>query len=227
MQPSYLPWVGYFALMDQVDIFVFLDSVQFDRRSWQQRNRIKILSGMQMLTVPVFKKGFRDQCIADVRIDRTTDFAKKHIRTISMAYTKAPFFKQYEEDIFNVISERFEKLADLTTSLILKIQDILGIECRCVNSKDLNEKGSKAELLANICERLDGKTYISPVGSKVYLEQSDSFKRGGIEVKYNNFKNPVYNQLGGEFIPYMSVIDLIFNEGPKSIEIIRKGIVME
>lgn len=94
-----------------------------------------------------------------------------------------------------------------------------------MNSKDMNEEGSKAELLANNCEKLDSKTYISPVGSKVYLKQSDSFKRRGIEVKYNNFRNPVYNQLGGEFIPYMSVIDLIFNEVPKSIEIIHKGIV--
>src|SRR3954447_20658722 len=100
MQPTYLPWVGYLDLIDRVDCFVFLDDVQFARRSWQQRNRIKTAAGEQMLTVPVHKKGLRDQTIAEAQIDWESEFADKHCRAMELAYARAPHFKLFSSELF-------------------------------------------------------------------------------------------------------------------------------
>lgn len=224
MQPTYLPWMGYFALMDQVDEFVFLDSVQFTRRSWQQRNRIKSPQGEHCLTIPVFKKGLRDQLIKDVVIDKSSDYARDHMMTIKLSYAQAPYFKEYHQEIFSIFERGHERLADLTIDLIVRLKDVLGIKTKCLKSSDLNIDGKKDGLLSDICLHLKVDHYVSPVGSKVYLLDSPEFTDKHIQVSYNEYQHPEYHQLFGSFLPYMSVIDLLFNEGPKSLEIIRSGI---
>ena len=225
MQPTYLPWIGYFSLMEQVDTFVFLDSVQFARRSWQQRNRIKTAHGLQMLTVPVVKKDRYEQKIKDAEIESTANFSKDHIRAIQTSYAKSHFYKEYSPRIFLILEKSPVKLSALTRGLILTLKDILGIKCPCVCSSDLEITGAKDELLANICARLSADVYLSPVGSKVYLDDSLALPKKNIKLLYNNFNHPTYKQLSGDFVPFLSVIDLIFNEGPRSLDIIRAGIL--
>jgi len=225
MQPTYLPWMGYYALMDQVDVFVFLDSVQFAKRSWQQRNKIKTTNGEQWLTVPVVSKSLRDQRIDEVKIDYGSAFIKKHIGTIEMAYKKARYYTQYSDRIFAILNRNYPYLSELNVAIIEEIKDILGIEIEFIRSSSLACRGTKAELLADICQQLRADTYISPPGSQGYLEQSTAFQERGIRVKYNDYQHPVYEQLHGSFLPYMSIIDLFFNEGEKSLEIIRQGIM--
>jgi len=223
MQPAYLPWLGYFALMDRVDTFVYLDSVQFDRRSWQQRNRIKTARGAQMLTVPVKKKGLREQRINEVLLDEGPHHINKHITAISRAYAKAPFYGTYSEALFTAMRQPREKLCDLTIACIDAIRTLLGIRCSFVKSSGIGVRGAKAELLANICRALSADAYISPVGSRAYLEASTAFAENNISVAYNEYTHPVYRQLHGAFIPFLSVVDLLFNEGPASLDIIRSG----
>ena len=224
MQPTYLPWLGYFALMDRVDVFVFLDSVQFDRRSWQQRNRIKGANGPQMLTVPVYKKGLRDQEIADVRINHDFGFPEKHVRAIERCYARAPYFDRYSAELFAIMQRSSDLQADLNIDLIGWIAGQLGIAPRCLRSRTLGAGGNKADLLADICRCLEADCYVSPPGSRGYLENSDAFERLAIPVVYNEYDHPTYPQLHGTFVSHLSVVDLMFNAGPDSLEIIRRGL---
>ncbi len=221
MQPTYLPWIGYFALMKSVDVFIILDSVQFSKRSWQQRNQIKTESGAKWLTVPVISKGKKDQLIADVKIDYSSKFPESHINMIEQNYRKSPFFSDFSEVFFNVLREKHEYLSHLSIDLILLIRELLGIKTIIKYSSDFLTKGSKDELLAELCEHVGATEYISPPGSKVYLDDSDSFIKRNIPVKYFNYKHINYPQLHGEFIQYMSVIDLLFNYGPQSKNILK------
>lgn len=224
MQPAYLPWLGYFSLMDCVDYFVFLDSVQFDRRSWQQRNRIKASSGSLWLTVPVQKKGKSEQNICDTLIDGERSFEQNHMTTISHAYAKAPHFASSRDALFEVLKTPHDRLVDLTIGLCQTIAETLAVTPNFMRSSELDCTGSKDELLAKICEALNADMYISPMGSFNYLHASPSFADREIEIFYNDYQHPEYSQLHGPFEPYMSVIDLLFNEGPKSANIIRSGL---
>jgi len=225
MQPTYLPWLGYFALMDRVDTFVFLDSVQFAKRSWQQRNRIKTANGEVMLTIPVQNEGIRNCIIKEVRINKEENFIAKHVETIRRAYIKAPFYSLYANELFLCLDKENDSLCSLTTSLILKIKEFLGVKSEIIFSSDMDISGKKDELLADICVKLSAKRYISPVGSKVYLDRSESFAKRNIDILYNEYTHPIYTQLYGEFVPYMAIIDLLFNEGPDSLRIIKQGCI--
>ena len=223
MQPTYLPWMGYFDLMDQGDIFVLLDSVQFDKRSWQQRNRIKAPNGELLLTVPVLSKGKRDQRICEVQIDQTSNFAEKHVKTIEHYYSKAPFFGKYIDEFATVLRKRHQHLAELTIELIDWLRETIGIETRLIRSSSLGVEGAKVELLIATCKSVGAERYLSPLGSKAYIDENNIFPQNNLELKYQNFEHPKYAQLHGDFIPYMSVIDLLFNEGQRSLEIVRRG----
>ena len=223
MQPTYLPWCGYFGLMHAVDVFVLLDSVQFARRSWQQRNQIKGANGAQWLSVPVLSKGKRDQLISDVEIDKTDNFASAHRKTIEMSYGKTAFFKAYADELLPLLDNPSPRLADLTMSLILWLKSQLGITTQVLRSSELTGSGAKGELLASLCQGLGASTYISPPGSKDYLDETDAFEKIGVPVKYYEFKHPQYPQPFGDFIPYMSTIDMLFNCGDRSLSLIQSG----
>lgn len=224
MQPTYFPWLGYFAMMDRVSEFIFLDSVQFAARSWQQRNRIKTANGELMLTVPVSKKGKREQLISEVEIAYSSDFPDKHVKAVTMAYRRAPYFDKYAPDIFAVLEKKHLRLADMTIELIKHVQGLLGIQCRVLRSSELDVAGNKAELLAQICDSRGAQVYLSAPGSRDYIIESDAFSRRRIDVVYHEYLHPVYKQLYGEFAPYMAVVDVLMNEGPASADIIRGGI---
>lgn len=223
MQPTYLPWIGYFGLMQSVNLFILLDSVQFARRSWQQRNQIKTANGQAWLTVPVQSKGKRDQLIRDVEIDRSRNFLRSHIMALELNYKKAPYFDAYFPQIQSLLVEDHQYLIDLLVGPINWIKDSLGITTPIRRSSEFQAVGSNAELLAALCDEVGATKYISPPGSKDYLNESDAFSKRNIPLKYFNFLHPQYPQRFGEFLPYMSVVDLLFNCGPESINIIKNS----
>ena len=202
---------------------MFLDSVQFDKRSWQQRNRIKVPSGELMLTVPVITKGRFDQKIYDVMIDISQKFETKHFNSICSNYKKSRYFEFLVVDLEEIFNSEINKLADLNIRLIEWLSSKLGANTKFVCSSKLDAIGSKTELLVNICNEINANHYLSPSGSKKYIDENNLFVKSGIKLSYQNYKHPTYNQLFGDFIPYMSVIDLLLNEGKKSLEIIRRG----
>lgn len=223
MQPTYMPWVGYFAMMDSVDLFVFLDNVQFARRSWQQRNRILSNNGELMLTVPVSKKGRRDQLISEVEIVDDSDALERHRRSIENAYRKAPYFERYAGDFFATLATKRRFLADLNIDLITWFADTFGIRTPTKRASDIEADGQKAELIGALCAALEADGYVSAPGSRGYLEEGDALARRGIGVRYFDYGCAPYRQTREGFVPYLSAIDLLFNMGPQSLDVIRLG----
>ena len=221
MQPTYLPWSGYFGLMQSVDVFVLLDTVQFARRSWQQRNKIKTARGEQWLSVPVRSRNRLEQLIRDVELDDGVNFAAKHTRSIELNYQKACFFNNYASAVLSLLNDSGPLLTDLTIGLITELKAQLKIETKIVRASELNGKGRKADLLASLCQQLGASTYVSPLGSQQYLLESNAFKDIKTPVRYFRFNHPVYDQLYGDFIPNLSVIDMLFNCGDDSGSLIK------
>ncbi len=222
MQPTYLPWIGYFDLMDQADVFVFLDSVQFEKRSWQSRNRIKGPNGEMLLTIPVINKGKFDQKIADVEIQVTSGFPKDHVKAIEYNYRRAPFFKAYASGLTEILSGK-TNLSELNIAVIQWARDILGIRAELVRSSEMGFSSAKADLLVNICEKVGAQIYLSPLASRDYIQDGKAFEERSIQLYYHKFEHPEYVQQFGAFIPFMSCVDLILNHGSESMGIIRRG----
>ena len=228
MQPTFLPWIGYFAMIDRVEDFVFLDSVQFSKRSWQQRNQIFSLNGPIWLTVPIISKGKSDQLIKDTKIDNSREWARKVHNSLTSSYSNTKFFKKYRGPIFESINQNIENISDLNINLIKVIMDQLGMNgTKFYRSSELSSEGSKAELLSNICVELGKNEYLSAPGSKEYISESRDFEQRSIEVKYHDYKHPEYDQGKKEFRSHLSIVDLLFNEGDKALEILRSGVVYE
>lgn len=223
-QPTYLPWCGYFDLIDQVDRFVILDSVQFEKQSWQHRNRIKTSTGLQWLTVPVCFRGHFGQLIREVEI-REPGFAHKHLRSLEVNYHRARYFDFYFPELAGLlISHAKSRLVDLTIPLLEWFCSKLQIKACFVRSSMMAAKGKRTELLANICVELGATEYLSPVSSAEYLlDEIDVLTGRDIEVTFHHYEHPEYQQLFVPFVPYASVLDLLFNEGPRAREIIRSG----
>ncbi len=224
-QPTYLPWLGYFDIMDQVDIFVLLDNVQFVRRSWQQRNRIKTRRGLDWLTVPVLVRGRFGQLITQVEISQP-DFWRKHVRTLEVNYGKSAYFSDYFPGLLSVFEcgDPWVHLVDLNIKLIEWLSGALGVRTPTVRSSNLPVEGKRSGLLAAICRSVGANEYLSPIGSASYLlEEIEEFEDGVIKVLFHNYTHPTYNQLFSPFLAFASSIDVLFNEGPRSMEIIRSG----
>lgn len=228
MQPTFNPWIGYFDLIDYVDTFVFLDTVQLARRSWQIRNKLKINNSEFMFTIPIVKEKSRDELlIKDAQISYTQfDFRDKLLNHIKQNYKKAPFFNELIEDISNIIKHETIYLAEHNINFIIAVSKMLDLKTSFVKASDLSGiSGAKGDLIFNICENLNSSTYVSALGSKEYLQNNqEDFDKALIRLEYQYYQHPNYEQVGADFIPYLGVLDLLFNEGVvKSKEIILKG----
>jgi len=228
MQPTYLPWLGYFDLMDQADVFVFLDNVQFARRSWQQRNRIRGPKGLQWLSVPVKKRGRYHRDIRSTKIVKDGRFPTKHLRALEYSYKGAPHFKDYFPGIRDILMFYSESLADTNTRLVFNLVDALGIEFgegeKWKLASELEPEGKRSDLLADICRKVGADTYLSPTGAMIYLiHEREPFEKAGVSVRIHQYVHPTYRQQWEPFLPHASTVDLLFNEGPRSLEIIRSG----
>ena len=225
MQPTFLPWLGYFSLIDKVDEFIFLDNVQFDKRSWQQRNKIKTKTGASWLSVPVLSRGRSEQLLKDVQILKEGKLfpLEKIKRAIQQNYSKSQYFEDYSARIFQIMDTENRLLCNLNIKLIEEMCHLLKINTNLKKASDLDCSGSKASLLVNICKKVGADTYISPPGSKGYLDETDLFELEGIQINYHEYNHPKYQQRFKDFLPYMSIIDLVFNMGHESISTIRSG----
>lgn len=224
MQPTFLPWVGYFALMDQVDRFVLLDDVQFDKRSWQQRNRIKTANGPVWLTVPVLTKGRRYQTIQEAKIQPDARFAEAALKTLEHAYSKAPYFDQIMERVTPAFECEKAGLCELNIALIESLCDLMGLKADIVRSSATPVSSSKAQRLADLCIVHGVRRYIATPGSFDYLDGDSSLADAGIALSYFAYTHPEWPQLHGSFEPYMSALDLVMNALPDALGIIRSGV---
>ena len=221
-QPQYLPWIGFFDKIDRSDRFVLLDDVQYKKNEWQNRNKIRNANGWQWLTVPVHHEF--GQAIREVRIDNEIPWRRKHLNAIELAYSKAPFFNLYRTFFEDCYGRSWERLADINVHCIRKFTALLGIKTELVLASQLDAHGEKTAHLVNICKRLNAEVYLSGKDGPLYMDMA-AFEEAGISVSVQDFKHPVYTQHGarndGEFEPLMSVIDLLFNCGERSLAVIR------
>ena len=224
-QPEYLPYLGFFYKLAKADKFIFVDHVQYLKKSFQNRNRIRTApgsNGWTWLTIPVITKGRRYQGINEVEIDNSTPWAEKHWKTTRLNYKKALFFNEYKDFFEEIYSKKWEKLVDLNETIIRYLLKELEIQIPIFKSSDYNFKGKKTDLLIEMCKELGADTYLSGSGAKYYgYVEEDKFKINGLNHKFSDFKHPIYPQRFKPFIPNMSIIDLLFNCGGKSIEIIK------
>ena len=223
-QPTYLPWVGYFEQIDYVDVFVFFDDVEYVKRSWQNRNRIKTPHGELILAVPVLTSGRSGQCIRDVEIVYDNDWVKKHVRTIELNYQKARYFGEYWDGIKAIIENKYERLCDLNCDLIRVISKQLNIDTKFTRSSELNINITHLEKrVVEICKYLNSHYLYDGTRIKEFM-LPEHFIEAAIAVELQDYNCRPYSQLwGDEFVPYLSILDLLFNEGPNSLSIIREG----
>jgi hypothetical protein len=222
-QPNYLPWLGYFYKMAESDVFVIFDDVQLARgKSYVTRNLVKTSGRVQWLTVPVRDKGELN-LIKDVIISQDGKWQNKHWKTLQGAYARAPYFNKYEAGFREIYGQIWESLCSLNIALIKAIKDMLGIKAQLVLSSELNVQAIGAEKILGILKSLEADTYITGEGkgSQRYIEEAE-FKQNNIKLVYHQFRHPVYHQLWGDFIPNLSIIDLLFNEGEKSLSILKE-----
>lgn len=219
-QPSFLPWLGYFEKVIRSNCFVILDTVQFEKNSFDNRNKIKTKKGNLWLTIPVKTKGrFDSMTWQELEIQNAENWRKKHLKTIEMNYSKSPFFKKYKNRLFEIIDSQHNRLLDINIELLNFLFDSLEVQTKIIRASDLKIKSKKSDLVLDIVKKLDGNKYYSGALGKNYLEL-EKFSSNGIEVIFQDYKHPTYNQINGDFISHLSIIDLLFNEGKKSHSII-------
>ncbi|MGA9380772.1 MAG: WbqC family protein [Phormidium sp.] len=217
-QPQYLPYLGFFHKLNQSDIFVVMDSVQFMRRGIQHRNKIKTSKGEQWLTVPVFHQSSREEeYIKDVQINLEFPWARKHWNTLITNYSPAPYFDQYAFEFQQLLKEEWHYLCELNMVLIKWLMEILMIKKPIVYLSELAIDGTKSDLLIDTCKAVGADTYLSGSGGKEYMNLS-LFEDAGINVIWQEFNSPFYKQIFPElgFLPNLSIIDVLFCCGLKT-----------
>lgn len=222
LQPSYIPWRGYFHQIYQADVFVFYDDVQYDKHGWRNRNRIKTHQGPQWLTIPVHSRGapVHQIPINCISIDWRQPWNRKHWKSLLQAYNKAPYFQRYAPLVEHFYQQHPERLADFTIELTIALARELGIiHTQFIRSSSLPASGSKAARLIQILKHLGASDYLSGPSARNYIEEA-SFKAAGIRLEYIEYDYPVYPQLYPPFDPQVSILDLLFMTGPEAMNYI-------
>ncbi len=219
LQPSYLPWLGYFDQLHKSDVFILYDDVQYDKHGWRNRNRIKTPSGPQWLTVPVLTHVQNKPVNREVRIDTRQPWARKHLQALRGNYAKAPAFEEVFPKLGSVLLRPWTHLLDLNYALLEVACDLLSLKRDIRFSSQLGIPGQKTERLVSICKVLGADRYITGDAAKTYLDESQ-FETNGITLEYHHYRHPVYTQLHGAFVPYLSVVDLLMNYGGESLRVL-------
>jgi hypothetical protein len=226
LQPSYIPWRGYFDQINKADIFVFYDDVQYDKHGWRNRNQIKTANGKQWLTIPVHSHGAVNNHIQinQIRISWESDWNEAHLKAFKMAYAKAPFYIDFEPLLHQFYKRKDEFLADFTIDFTIALAHELGNHhTEFIRSSKLNITGHKTDRLITILKKLDVDHYISGTSAKDYIE-TDKFVKEGIKLEYMNYNYLEYPQLYPPYDPFVSILDLLFMTGPQAGNYFPSGV---
>ena len=225
-QPAYMPWLGYFNRIAKSDIAIVLDNVMLERSSktrFTNRNKIKTERGWNWLTVPVKTAGLGQPLICDVLLDMDQNWQDKHRKSIFHSYQRASHFESHREWFESFYSQKFTHLAPMLNDLTSHLLESLRINTPILFSSKMEVKGQKSELILNLCKHVGATTYLSGPFGKDYLD-AEAFKVAGINLEFDDYVHPIYTQIHGEFAPFMSIIDLLFNCGDDSLQILRGNV---
>jgi hypothetical protein len=215
-QSNYIPWKGYFDLIAKADVFVIYDEVQYTKNDWRNRNFIKSVAGTgtQWLTIPVRQESL-GQRIYDTKII-SLNWRKKHVGSLVANYSKANFFREYRDQIIELYNYDGDSLSEINAQFIKEICRILAIDTEIIDSRDLELKGDRNERIIDACKKLDGNHYISGPAAQSYLDKS-LFREAEIEVEWMEYSGyQEYDQLGGQFVHCVTILDLLFNTGARA-----------
>jgi len=217
-QLHYLPWLRYFDKIARVDVFIVLDNIQYNKNGWQNRKRVKTAGGATLLTVPVYEKHLQN--LDEVRINTKTSWRKKHWRTISQAYASTPHYTEYAPFLEATYAREWERLNDLNRHLLDYFISMLGITTRIEYASTLDVPGQATERLVNLIHAVGGDRYYSGAYAlETYLD-AGRLEAAGIGLVLQKWTAPAYPQLHGEFVPDLSILDLLMNCGPRALEIL-------
>jgi WbqC-like protein len=226
LQPSYIPWRGYFDQIRRADLFVFYDDVQYDKRGWRNRNQIKALHGKQWLTIPVYSRGAQTQNIPinKIRVVWDSPWNETHFKAIFHSYCKAPYFDRYLPLLETFYRRHDEFLTDFTIDFTVALARELGIDqTRFIRSSEIaGINGQKTDRLIQILQAVGATHYISGPSASDYMEK-EKFDAAGITFEYMEYDYPEYPQLYPPFDPHVSILDLLFMTGPEAFSYIFKG----
>jgi len=217
-QPVYLPWLGLFHKIALADQFCIFDRVQYQTKDFNNRNKIKTQAGEIWLSVPVESKNHFDTLICDIKIIQS-NWRKKHLKSLQLAYQKSPYFDQYFAEIEAIIMKQHTFLSDLNHDLLRIMLKWFKINCAVVKASDYNFQGSKSDLVLDMCQILGASSYIFGAQGKDYAD-AEKFSQANINIYFQDYTHPCYPQLHGEFKPYMSALDLLFNVGEQARNIL-------
>lgn len=216
-QPQYLPYLGFFHKVRHCDIFVVMDSIQFERRGLQHRNKVKTSKGEQWLTVPVMHRSREEETIDSMAINNQLPWSRKHWNTIQTNYARSPYFDKYAPELQTILNKKWTNLCKLDMELLQWVMHQLEINKPIVYLSELNVEGSKSELLINACKAVGADTYLSGPGGRRYMDL-DAFAAADIEIMWQEFSFPIYPQVLPDlgFIPNLSIIDTLFCWGSET-----------
>lgn len=224
-QPTFLPWLGWFDIAHQVDLVVILDTVQFAKRSWQQRNRIRTADGLYLLTVPVYSSGKFLQNISDVKV-ADPGFGKSFLRTIQGTYARAPYFSDVFADLKSTLENSLAggSLLSLNFGLISFLARWLRVNTPFVMAASVHAKGKRGDYLAEICASVGATHYYSTAGASEYLKKDiPAFEARDIQIFIHDYVHPTYRQLHEPFMSHASALDLVMMYGPESGAILKSS----
>lgn len=222
LQPSYIPWRGFFDQIRRADLFVFYDDIQYDKHGWRNRNQIKTAQGKQWLTIPVNSKGVTSGIpIKDVPIDWSKPWPKNHLKSLTISYNKSPYFKEYLPLLESFYERRDEFLADFTIESSIALAREMGItSTRFMRSSELpHVEGRKTDRVIDVLKRVEATHYICGPSASSYMEP-EKFDAAGITFEYMEYNYPEYPQLYQPYDPYVSILDLMFMTGKDAIKYI-------
>jgi len=221
-QPVYLPWLGLFHKIAISDLFCYFDIVQYQTKDYNNRNKVKTYDGQPWLSVPVDSKNHLEKKINEIKIIDNS-WRKKHCKIIELAYKKSTYFDEYFDNLKKIIQDKnILFLSDLNFNLLIFFLNCLKIKTKVIKASDYKFSGKKSDLVLDMCKQLKVKKYVFGSQGKNYANKK-IFKDSGFAIYFQEYKHPIYRQLHGKFVSNMCIIDLLFNEGEKSKDILMSG----
>jgi hypothetical protein len=222
-QPHYMPWLGYLDKLAKADLFVVMDDLQFEAQNYQNRQRLKLASGPHWLTVPL-ARGSQSDLILDKRIVGCANVKQhwqhRHWQTILTNYRRAPYFDRYAEELHDVFTREWTHLLELDLHMLSLARKWLDIDTPMLRSSGLGLSGTKTERLIDLCKRLGARCYLTGAGGSSSYLDAEKMGRSGVGVIWQNFQHPTYPQRHGAFVSHLGFLDLLFNVGPQSRDIL-------
>lgn len=223
MQPAYIPWLGYFDRILKSDLYIILDDVAMDKSSktkFTNRNKIRAPNGWSWLTVPLQSVSRSDEkVIYDLKISSDNNWAEKHWKSIRSNYSRSPYYSRYSHFFENFYGQEWTYLVSMLEESTRYLFQELGIQTQQLKSSELSPQSKKADLILELCIKVGATTYLSGPFGRDYLDEI-AFEKAGIKLQYHDYDHPRYKQSFDGFEPYMSIVDLLFNHGEKSLEIL-------